>query len=122
MPRAKGKMQEVRIEPVLNGWIVRVGCAAVVAIDKDLMLGEISRYIDNPRLVLAENLRAEVNEGTYTPDEMVREALGQPPGAQPEERSSARQVIPADVAPPDNAEVPGPNPETPPTEGQGIHG
>ena len=75
---AKGRMQNVTIEPVLNGWIVRVGCAPFVALDKELMLQELGRYIDHPRQVMAENLRRQVNEGTYTPDDTTREALAEP--------------------------------------------
>ena len=75
---AKGRMQNVTIEPVVNGWIVRVGCAPFVALDKELMLQELGRYIDHPRQVMAENLRRQVNEGAYTPDDSTRAALVDP--------------------------------------------
>ena len=71
-------MQNVTIEPVINGWIVRVGCGVWVAISKESMINEISRYIDSPRQVMAENLRAQVNEGTYQPDGVTQEALAEP--------------------------------------------
>ena len=115
MPGAKGTMQTVKIRPVLNGWIVEVGCATLVAIDKELMIRELSRYIDHPREVLAGNLRAQVNEGTYSPDETTREALGQPAGVEQARVPSARQAIPSDVAPPDQSgNIAGPTPETAP--------
>ena len=65
------------------------------------MLGELSRYIECPREVLARRLRNEANEGTYTPDSTTQEALEQPPRSTVDTEST---------------------PETPSTEGQGIQG
>ncbi len=88
-------MQNVTIEPVVNGWIVRVGCAPFVALDKEIMLNELGRYIDQPRQVMAENLRRQVNEGAYLPDDSTREALGETSGP------TLRSTEPAREAPDD---------------------
>lgn len=69
---SKNQMKEVRIEPVLNGWIVRIGCASVVALNKEAMLSEIGRYIDDPGGVTKEYAANAVNQGTYQPDEEPR--------------------------------------------------
>jgi len=55
-------MQNITIEPAMNGWIVKVGCGnpPLVSEDKTKMLLEISRYIDDPRGVEAE-YRAKAN-------------------------------------------------------------
>lgn len=66
---AENQMKEVQIEAALNGWIVHIGCATVVALSKEAMLSEIGRYIDNPSGVEAEYAANAVNRGTYQPDE-----------------------------------------------------
>ena len=49
-------MRTITIEGVLNGWIITVGCTTLVSEDKDKMLREIGRYIDDPKLVTEEYL------------------------------------------------------------------
>jgi hypothetical protein len=49
------------IEPVLNGWIVHVGCKRVVFTNKKEMLKEIGRYLDNPQKVDKEYQEKSVN-------------------------------------------------------------
>ena len=49
-------MRKITIEGVLNGWIIVVGCQVLVSEDKNRMLKELSRYIDNPKLVEEEYL------------------------------------------------------------------
>jgi len=82
----KNQMKEVRIEPVLNGWIVRVGCASVVALSKESMLSEIGRYIDDPEGVTKEYAANAVYQGTYQPDEgaEVRRPLRAERAAEPD--------------------------------------
>ena len=41
-------MYKITIEGVANGWIAKVGCMTFVSEDKDKMLSELGRYIDNP--------------------------------------------------------------------------
>ena len=96
---AKGKMQNVTIEPVVNGWIVRVGCAPFVALDRKTMLYELGRYIDSPRQVMAENLRRQVNEGAYQPDGFTQEAQAQPTGAGIRPMSDTPDLPPEEAAP-----------------------
>ncbi len=90
---AKKPMKEVRIEPVLNGWIVRVGCACVVALSKEAMLSEIGRYIDDPEAVTKEYAANAVNQGTYQPDA----GLGVPPEAP--STPPSEQDVPATALP-----------------------
>ena len=40
--------RQITIEPVLNGWLLRVGCQQVVFTDKQTMLNELSNYYDKP--------------------------------------------------------------------------
>jgi hypothetical protein len=54
-------LRTVTIDPVLNGWIVTIGCQRVVFSDKDLMLGEIGRYLECPDRVEEEYRRDAVN-------------------------------------------------------------
>jgi hypothetical protein len=44
-------MKMVNIQPILNGWLVQVGCQSVAFTDKQTMLNELGDYLDNPRLV-----------------------------------------------------------------------
>lgn len=44
-------MYDIKIIPALNGYIIKVGCATLVAEKKETMLAEISRYLDNPETV-----------------------------------------------------------------------
>lgn len=94
-------MKEVRIEPVLNGWIVRIGCATIVALSKEVMLSEIGRYIDDPKAVEREYSANAVNKGTYQPDERP----GLPP---PESIPDAGEDQPerARREPPSGSEIP----------------
>ncbi len=41
-------MREIIIRAALNGWIVQVGCQAVVYLDRELMFSDIKEYMDNP--------------------------------------------------------------------------
>ncbi|MFH1585235.1 MAG: hypothetical protein ABIB79_00525, partial [archaeon] len=50
------------ISPVLNGWIVTVGCSKVVFDQKTIMLGELSKYIDNPDEVEKKYMEKAVNK------------------------------------------------------------
>lgn len=40
--------REVLITPVLNGWIVTIGCSKVVFDELDTMAGELIRYYESP--------------------------------------------------------------------------
>lgn len=61
----KKPMKKVVIRPAINGWIVEIGCATVVALSKESMLAEIGRYIEDPAAVEAEYAASAVNQGTY---------------------------------------------------------
>lgn len=73
------RMKDVTISPAINGWVIKIGCLTAVAISKEGMLSEISRYIDDPNGVEVEYAANALNQGTYTPD--GREEV--PPPAEP---------------------------------------
>ena len=54
-------IRDVHIHPVLNGWIVKVGCQRVVFTKKSDLLTTLSRYLDNPSTVEKEFLEMSVN-------------------------------------------------------------
>ena len=54
-------MKRVTINPVLNGWKVKVGCSEVVFTDKLKMLQELGRYIEKPDDVEKEYVNNSVN-------------------------------------------------------------
>lgn len=54
-------LRKVTIEPVLNGWIVTVGCQRVVFDDKKIMLEKISEYLSDPEKIEEEYRRFAVN-------------------------------------------------------------
>ncbi len=89
-------MKEVRIEPVLNGWVVRIGCATMVALSKEGMLSEIGRYIDDPKGVEKEYATNAVNQGTYSPDGGAV-PQSEPPSQVPNEGSEPRPDTTEDV-------------------------
>lgn len=41
-------MREIHIQPVLNGYIVGVGCKTVVFNSRTLLLSELARYLEHP--------------------------------------------------------------------------
>lgn len=50
------KPREITITPVLNGFHVRVGCQALAFHEKDKLISELDRYLDNPEAVTKEYL------------------------------------------------------------------
>jgi hypothetical protein len=54
--------REIRITPVLNGWIVQVGCSTVVFTALDKMAGEIIRYYRDPYGVTKEYVDSAANK------------------------------------------------------------
>ena len=57
-------MENVKIIPKLNGWVVIVGCSSVVFVDKKKMLSEIGRYIASPDEVAKEYVSKAVNKSS----------------------------------------------------------
>lgn len=55
-------MREINIRPALNGWVCQVGCQTIVFNDKGHMLGEIGRYIDDPKAIEAEYWKHSPNK------------------------------------------------------------
>ena len=41
-------MRQVTIRPVLNGWVVAVGCQEVVFSDRRQLMTELDRYLEHP--------------------------------------------------------------------------
>jgi hypothetical protein len=54
-------MREITIKPVLNGYIVTVGCQKVVFDCKDCLLQKLSEYLDHPEAVEQEFLKDALN-------------------------------------------------------------
>jgi hypothetical protein len=61
-------MREVKISPVLNGWIVTVGCQQVVFQDREVMIGEVDRYIGDPDKVEKEYMTKAKNKVNSEPE------------------------------------------------------
>ncbi len=55
-------MRKITITPVLNGWVIKVGCSEVVSTDKNAMLRELGRYIDDPDKIEKEYVGNAVNK------------------------------------------------------------
>lgn len=71
-------MKEIHIKPVLNGFIVKVGCQELVFHDIDHLCGELKRYQANPDMVEKEYLARAVNRPeTVTVQQALREPRGE---------------------------------------------
>lgn len=55
------KPNSVKIRIVLNGWKVSVGCQEVVFTDKETLLSELSKYLDDPAGVQSRYTNESVN-------------------------------------------------------------
>ena len=53
-------IENVSIRPVLNGWIVKVGCQKVVFTTMDTMLENLERYLTDP-VATEKQFRESVN-------------------------------------------------------------
>lgn len=69
----KNMLREIKIDPVLNGWIVEVGCQRVVFTDKQVMLGELSQYLADPHAVVKRYLANAANQ-SQVPEAMLHES------------------------------------------------
>ena len=49
-------MRDITISPVVNGFLVTVGCQRVVFTSLDDLIGELRRYVENPAKVEKEYL------------------------------------------------------------------
>ena len=56
-------MYNIQIEPVLNGYVVRVGCQTVVFETTDKLLDELRRYMADPQRVEKEYQTQAINAG-----------------------------------------------------------
>ena len=55
-------MKNVLIEPVLNGFIVTIGCSRVCFTDIDTLCAELKRYQVNPDVVEGEYREGAINK------------------------------------------------------------
>ena len=60
-------IRDIRIKPVLNGFIVDVGCQTVVFDDIDKMILELSKYLREPSEVEFSYLNNALNAGKIKP-------------------------------------------------------
>jgi hypothetical protein len=63
--KGDGSMQKITIKPAVNGWMVIIGYSTFVAVDKEHMLNEIGRYIDNPKEVEKEYMENAKNKDEH---------------------------------------------------------
>ena len=71
-------MRELTIIPVLNGWIVKVGCTTVVFTQRHTLLIELNNYIKDPKGT-EERFRANsVNKDIYAAPEVASNVTPQP--------------------------------------------
>ncbi|MBT9165336.1 MAG: hypothetical protein DDT23_01353 [candidate division WS2 bacterium] len=54
-------MKDIRIEPILNGWLCVVGCSRIGFLDRQVMLKELERYLLDPVAVEKEYLEKAIN-------------------------------------------------------------
>lgn len=54
-------MNNILIEPVLNGWKAQCGCQQVVFTDVDKLCGELKAYLTDPQAVQKRYLHDSVN-------------------------------------------------------------
>jgi len=59
-------MRDIRIRPILNGWIVKAGCQELCFTDAVTLGTELTRYLWNPQKVENEYLSNAVNPGVET--------------------------------------------------------
>ncbi len=67
-------MRSITINPVLNGYICQVGCQTVVFTSRQVLLQELGRYLENPRLVEEEYLKSSINRDLLKSSEPQCEA------------------------------------------------
>lgn len=79
--------QELRIKPVLNGWIVQAGCQTLVYSDPVVMADEFRDWLKNPAQV----------EGKYT---KLMQARGIGPTDCGDQVNSSAPQAPRDLYPP----------------------
>lgn len=54
-------MYELTIRPVLNGWIIQVGCQELVFSDRVLMFSQVDEYLQQPDVVEKQFREKSVN-------------------------------------------------------------
>ena len=87
-------MQRITIEPAQNGWIVKVGCSTFVSTDKEGMLHEIGRYIDDPDRVEKEYQERAVNKTNQPPPSAEVESPTEEEECRPQAPSGSGQLRP----------------------------
>ncbi len=60
-------MKEIHIQPVLNGFIVKIGCTKIVFTDTHKMCMELKRYQAAPEQIEKEYLASALNRPDQTP-------------------------------------------------------
>lgn len=67
------KPYAVTIKTVLNGWIVKVGCAEVVYTLRSKMLDDLSDYLEDPQAMIKlfkeKSINSELFTGGYVNEE-----------------------------------------------------
>lgn len=81
-------IREIMIKPVLNGFVVRVGCQTVVFASREALLGDLKRYLED----------AEGVEKIYRKNALNAWILDQPGNPEPSHPVVTRPFPPAGAA------------------------
>ena len=65
---ARGSMRPIKIDPVLNGWLVNVGCQRVVFDDLGKMLAALKSYAQHPNRTERRFLAEAHNDTAACPE------------------------------------------------------
>jgi hypothetical protein len=95
--------RELTIAPVLNGYVVRVGCQVVVFTTREGLLTELDGYLKDPRgyeekfVKLALHGEPELNignaGGAVATNQVAQEAINRPQVAYPPEPQAPSSVL-----------------------------
>jgi hypothetical protein len=69
----------ITIRPVLNGYLVQVGCQSLVFDDTRQMLDQLLRYLVSPNLVEDEYRQTAINKWMFSTPLTMEERLPVPP-------------------------------------------
>lgn len=69
-------IREIKIRPVLNGFLVEVGCQSIVLDSVAKLSAEVSRYYTNPDAIELEYTRNAINKLNEGPVPCAPNAVG----------------------------------------------
>jgi len=73
------KPYNVTIETVLNGWVVKVGCATIVFTDSAKLLADLKGYLVDPKAMVKlykeNSINADMFSGGYVGEDTLEERI-----------------------------------------------